>query len=42
MDFDTHMKERCSVENDYLEAARARMAILKRYKGDAESFTAKD
>jgi len=42
MDFETHMKGRSSVENDYVEAARAKMALLKRYKGEVESITPKD
>ena len=36
MDFDSHMKGKTAVENDYLEAARAKVAILKKYKAEPE------
>lgn len=36
MDFDTHMKGKSAVENDYLESARAKIAILKKFNIDKE------
>lgn len=42
MDFDSHMKGRSSVEKDYLEAARAKMAILRKFKGDTDSISQKN
>jgi hypothetical protein len=42
MDFDTHMKGKSSAENDYLEAARAKMAILRKFKVESDPLTEKN